>query len=242
MPNNLKVIITILITTTMCSCKFHFAETESLKKWSAGAIVTAAAIEAYGEDKVFIGTDITDEIYKRIYGKSYKVDCTVPLKELCYLKLLHYDINGNIRIGEMICNRMIEHDLIAIFKELYHAKYPIERMILIDEYNADDEASMSDNNSSSFNYRMITGGGKLSKHALGLAVDINPLYNPYVKILPQGQLYVEPHNAQLYVDRTKDFDYKIDTSDLCYKLFVRYGFEWGGDWETRKDYQHFEKR
>ena len=54
--------------------------------------------------------------------------------------------------------------------------------------------------------------------------------------------YIEPHNAQLYVDRRTDFDYKIDSSDLCYKLFTQYGFEWGGDWETRKDYQHFEKR
>ena len=241
MFKSIKAIITILITMTTCSCISNSTEIESLKKWSAGAIVTTDAIEAYGADKVFISTDITDDIYNRIYGKSYKTDCTVPLKDLCYLKLLHYDINGDIRIGEMICNRSIANHLIAIFKELYQAKYPIERMVLIDEYDANDEASMRANNSSSFNYRMIAGGGKWSKHALGLAVDINPLYNPYVKILPQGQIYVEPQNAQLYIDRTKDFDYKIDTSDLCYKLFVQYDFEWGGDWETIKDYQHFEK-
>ena len=225
----------------MCSCKPNEKAIESLKKWSVGAIVTPAAIKSYGEDKVFVSTDITDDIYNRIYGKSYKIDCDIPLTDLRYLKILHYDIHGKIHIGEMICNKIIEHDLIAIFKELYNAKYPIEKMVLIDEYDADDEISMRNNNTSAFNYREITGGGKLSKHALGLAVDINPLYNPYVKILPNGQVYMEPNNAQPYIDRSKKFDYKIDSSDLCYRLFKKYNFEWGGDWETRKDYQHFEK-
>ncbi|MBQ2026950.1 MAG: M15 family metallopeptidase [Alistipes sp.] len=242
MYNYINVTINFIIALIMCACNIQSTEVENLKKWNAGAVVTTKAIKIYGEDNVFVSSNITKDIYERIYGKSYKIDCTIPLTDLCYLKILHYDIAGNIRIGEMICNKMIANDLISIFRELYKAKYPIERMILIDEYNANDEVSMSNNNSSSFNYRMITGGGKLSKHALGLAVDINPLYNPYVKILPNGQLHVEPHNAQLYVDRRTDFDYKIDSSDLCYKLFTQYGFEWGGDWETRKDYQHFEKR
>ena len=99
---------------------------------------------------------------------------------------------------------------------------------------------MSDNNSSCFNYREITGGGKLSKHALGLAIDINPLYNPYVKELPD-RLHYEPKNSLPYIDRSKTFPYKIDTADLCYKLFKQYGYTWGGEWKTRKDYQHFEK-
>ena len=233
--------INLLITIILYSCKFNSPEIEHLKNWNAGKIVTTSSVKKYGENKVFISTEITDKIYDRIYGKSYKINCTVPLNDLCYLKILHYDINGDIRIGEIICNKSIEQDLIAIFKELYKAKYPIEKMILIDEYNADDEASMKDNNSSSFNYRMITNGKKLSKHALGLAIDINPLYNPYVKILDNGQIQVEPHNAQPYIDRTKKFNYKIDTLDLCYKLFKQYNFEWGGDWKTIKDYQHFEK-
>lgn len=237
-----NITINVIATLIMCSCDIYFVEVENLKKWNAGAVVSTEAIKIYGEDKVFISSNITKDIYDRIYGKSYKTDCIVPLTDLCYLKILHYDIAGDIRLGEMICNKMIANDLISIFRELYKAKYPIERMILIDEYNANDEVSMSNNNSSSFNYRMITGGGKLSKHALGLAVDINPLYNPYVKVLPNGLLHIEPSNAQLYVDRSTDFDYKIDSSDLCYKLFIRHGFKWGGDWETRKDYQHFEKR
>jgi hypothetical protein len=237
----LNIITKLLLIVTMYSCKSIDTEVEYLKNWEAGAVISTNALNIFGEDNVFISTTITDNIYKRIYGKSYKIDCTIPLCELRYLKILHYDLDGKIHIGEVICNKAIESDLIAIFKELYKAKYPIERMILIDEYDADDEASMRDNNSSAFNYRMITGGGKLSKHALGLAIDINPLYNPYVKVQKNGQLHIEPQNAEPYIDRTKKFHYKIDSSDLCYKLFKQYGFEWGGDWDTRKDYQHFEK-
>ena len=225
----------------MYSCNSHNSQDiKYLNNWEAGAIVSIEAIKAFGENNVFISTDITDNVYKRIYGKSYKENCPIPLKELCYIKLLHYDLNGNIHIGEIICNKTIEADIINIFKELYNVKYPIEKVILIDEYNADDESSMRDNNSSCFNYREITGGGKLSKHALGLAIDINPLYNPYVKEFP-NHIHIEPQNALPYVDREKNFPYKIDTTDLCYKLFIQYGFEWGGDWKTRKDYQHFEK-
>jgi putative hemolysin len=108
-----------------------------------------------------------------------------------------------------------------------------------DEYDADDERSMRDNNSSAFNFRYISYSTTLSKHALGLAVDINTLYNPYVKKV-DGRRNVEPANAEKYTDRSVDFLHKIDHDDLCYKLFVEHGFEWGGDWEHAKDYQHFE--
>ena len=126
-----------------------------------------------------------------------------------------------------------------IFKQLYEAGYEIEKIRLIDEYDADDEKSMSDNNSSAFNFRYISYSTKLSKHALGLAVDINTLYNPYVKYV-DGRRNVEPANAEKYTDRSIEFPHKIDHGDLCYKVFTEHGFEWGGDWEHAKDYQHFE--
>jgi hypothetical protein len=211
-----------------------------LKNWNAGSIVSQEAIKSYGEANVFVSVHIDEGIYSRIFGKSYKEDCNIPIEDLRYLKLLHYDINSDIRIGEMVCSRLIASDLVQIFKALYDEQYPIEKMILIDAYNADDEASMQDNNTSAFNFRQIVGGGKLSKHAAGLAVDINPLYNPYIRI-SGGQMYVAPCNASPYVDRTLHFPYKIIKNDICYQLFMKYGFQWGGDWKTIKDYQHFEK-
>jgi hypothetical protein len=125
-------------------------------------------------------------------------------------------------------------------RQLFEARYPIQRMVLPDVYDADDETQMRDNNSSCFCYRPISGTTKLSKHARGLAVDINTLYNPYYKDRSDGTRYVQPATAVEYCDRTKTFLYKIDHDDLCFKLFTEAGFEWGGDWTSCKDFQHFE--
>ena len=95
---------------------------------------------------------------------------------------------------------------------------PLKKYRLVDEYDADDEASMSDNNSSAFNFRFISHTTTISKHGLGMAVDINTLYNPYVKTV-NGKLSIEPANAKAYVDRSGDFPHKIDHDDLCYKSF-----------------------
>ena len=189
----------------------------------------------------FYAVEFTEEseIFERIKGKSYKDNCTVPLSDLRYLHVLHVGFDGQSHDGEIICNKYIADDLLEIFEELYEAKYPIEKIKLVDEYNADDEASMADNNSSSFNFRFISYTTKISKHGYGLAIDINTLYNPYVKTV-NGKLSIEPANAADYVDRSKDFDYKIDEEDLAYKLFIAHGFEWGGSWKNSKDYQHFE--
>lgn len=178
-------------------------------------------------------------IFSRIKGKTYKDDCTVPVSDLRYIHVLCKSKDGKTHHGEMICNKYIASSLLEIFRELYEADYPIERMILIDEYDADDKKSMEDNNSSCFNFRFIVRTKRVSKHGLGLAVDINPLYNPYVKEI-DGELIIEPVTAVAYTDRTADFDYKIDENDLAYKLFTEHGFEWGGNWEELKDYQHFE--
>jgi len=190
-------------------------------------------------DPSFWISEITDEIFERIKGKSFKEDCTLPREDLRYLHVLHVDLDGVVREGEMIVNYHIAGDMLDIFRQLYAAGYPIERIRLVDEYDADDELSMEDNNSSSFNFRFISHTTRVSKHGLGLAVDINTLYNPYTKIV-NGERIVEPVTGEPYLDREADFPCRIDHDDLCYRLFTERGFEWGGDWEDRKDYQHFE--
>ena len=195
--------------------------------------------DAVSIDNEFYITEITDDIFSRIKGKSFKDDCTLPREDLRYLHVLHKDIHGETHEGEMIVNRHIAEDVLEILKTLYEESYPIEKIRLIDEYDADDEASMEDNNSSCFNYRLISYSNRISKHGLGLAVDINTLYNPYVKTV-NGKRSVEPVNAEPYLDRDKDFDYKIEREDLCCRLFLEHGFAWGGDWTSQKDYQHFE--
>lgn len=200
---------------------------------------TDAVDKSNNEDSQFYITEITDELFAKMQGKSYKDNCTVPRKDLRYIHVLHKDLDGETKEGEMVVNQFIAEDVLEILKELYKADYPIEKIRLIDEYDASDEMSMRDNNSSSFNFRFISYTTTVSKHGKGLAVDINTLYNPYVKMV-NGSLSVEPATAVEYTDRNKDFRCKIDHNDLCYKLFTEHGFEWGGDWESAKDYQHFE--
>ena len=184
---------------------------------------------------------IPDSVFLRMQGRSWPEGCTIRRSDLRYLRLSHYDAEKKQHVGEMVCNKAIANDLLEIFRELYRQKYPIERIRLIDDYNADDEQSMRDNNSSCFCYRKISGSTKLSKHAQGMAVDINTLYNPYVRTGKDGRRIVEPATATRYVDRRKSFPYKIVKDDLLYRLFLQHGFKWGGNWRTMKDWQHFEK-
>ena len=193
------------------------------------------------EVQEFSVQSIPDSVFHRMQGRSWPKNCTVWRDDLRYLRLSHFDAGGKEHVGEMVCNKMIVNDLLEIFRELYRQKYPIQRIRLIDDYDADDERSMRDNNSSCFCFRRVSGTTKLSKHAMGMAVDINTLYNPYVRTGKDGRRIVEPATAEKYVDRRKSFPYKIVKGDLLHRLFLQHGFKWGGSWRTMKDWQHFEK-
>ena len=197
-------------------------------------------------DKSFYFTELNDEIKARITGISYPADnkdLAVTYDDLRYVKVKYYDFYDEVQDGEIICNKLIAQDIVDIFYELYLNGYQIEKIKLIDEYGGDDTLSMADNNTSSFNYRVVENTTSLSKHALGLAIDINPFYNPYLVFggNPDGTDYISPKGSESFVNRDLDFDHKIDKDDLCYKLFKAHGFTWGGDWKSCKDWQHFQK-
>lgn len=207
-------------------------------EWIAESLVEKSVVQKLGLDSFFAVCEIDDSLFSRINGFSYNDDGPVKREDLRLLKLIYKDFDGNTRRGELICNISIGEDLVEIFKNLYAADYPLERVCLIENYNCDDVASMEANNTSCFNYRKTPGGGKLSKHAYGRAIDINPLYNPYQN-LKNGK--VLPSEGKKYTDRSQDFSFKIDKNDAAYKEFTKRGFKWGGNWRTIKDYQHFEK-
>lgn len=188
----------------------------------------------------FTSVALNDSLFARMQGLSYPKGCPILRADLRWVRVLHYDAKGKVHQGEIVCNKAIADDLVDIFRQLYKAKYPIERIRPIDEYGADDERSMSDNNTSSFCYRTVDGTARLSKHATGMAIDINTRYNPYVR-KRNGRLLVSPTNGRPYADRTKSFPYKIKKGDLLYRLFIQHGFRWGGNWRSMKDWQHFEK-
>ena len=185
---------------------------------------------------------ISNDVFKRISGVSYPVDCTISLDDLRYVGLLYVDFDENTQSGEMICNKAIAQDILEIFSELYNNGYQIESIKLIDEFEGDDTASMLANNTSCFNYRVVEGTTRLSNHAKGLAIDLNPFYNPYITYNKDGSTNISPEGSEAYADRNASFPYKIDENDLAYKLFKEHGFTWGGNWNSVKDYQHFEKK
>ena len=203
------------------------------------------ALHAMAQQEEFCIQEIPDSIFARMQGKSWSEDCRIARSDLKYLKLLHVDENGKTHRGELICNKAIAVELLEIFRQLYRNRYPIHSVRLIDEYAGNDELSMRANNTSCFNYRK-TSRGAISKHARGMAIDINPLWNPCVHITGRKAGTIEPSTAKRYANRQKTADdsvniKKINRNDLCYKLLTKHGFRWGGNWRSMKDYQHFEK-
>lgn len=160
----------------------------------------------------------------------------ISYDNLRYLEILHVGFDGQIHKGELIVNASISEEVLKIFREIYDVGFPIEKMKVISEYNNSDDESMKDNNTSAFNFRTITNGAELSNHAFGLAIDINPKINPYVSATS-----IFPENATEFVDRDQFTLGMIKKDEAVYKIFKKYGWIWGGDWDTIKDYQHFEK-
>lgn len=215
-------------------------ELSDVQAMAAGDILDVSEMSQDILDDLFYSEELSEEVQQRIWNCSYQENSNISLAELRYVRVLHMGFDGETHIGELIVNQKIAEDILEIMSELYAQSYPIEKMVLIDEYGADDESSMSDNNTSAFNYREIAESSKLSRHALGLAIDINPRYNPYVKET-DGKMLVSPADGAAYADRSLEFSYKIAEGDLCLQLFREHGFTWGGSWNSVKDYQHFEK-
>ena len=182
---------------------------------------------------------IPPQITALMQGKSYPKDALIPLEDLRYVQVKHIGFDGEGRQGELVVHKSVSCEVVDIFKELYEVQYPIEKMRLVDYYDANDQKSMADNNSSSFCWRMITSGGLLSYHALGLAIDINPLQNPYVR----GSV-IEPIEGKTFVNREQKVRGMIFENDAAVRAFKKRGWKWGGNWKKNKGYydlQHFEK-
>lgn len=190
------------------------------------------------DNPVFKKSEITDDIKTRMEGKSMKENDSITYDDLSYLTITYLDYNGNTVQGEMVVHKKLADEVLDIFKEIYYAKFPIERMRLVDDYDAIDHASMINNNSSAFCYRTIAGTNTVSNHGMGLAIDINPFYNPHVL---KSSETVNPPEASKYADRTLNAKGMIKKNDVVYKAFTSRGWTWGGDWNN-PDYQHFEKK
>jgi hypothetical protein len=152
---------------------------------------------------------------------------------LALVDVFYYSFDDKRHQGQIIVNNDLEEDIYEIFALIEKIKFPVGRVIPIVAYGWDDHSSMADNNSSSFNFRVIEGTTKLSLHSFGRAVDINPVQNPVIYpngvIVPEGAKYSPPTAGT------------FSAKNPVVQKFVKRGWHWGGNFEQSKDYHHFEK-
>ena len=163
---------------------------------------------------------LTSVQQKTMLGVSYpEKGAKLPMTSLRSVQVKYIDFKGKTKTGTLIVHKKIARKTVQIFYELYKMKYPLQRIEVVDRYEADDTKSMAANNTSAFNYRLIAGTNKLSNHGKGLAIDINPRINPCVK---KGK--VEPANGKVYKNRNvktckgKYAKYMIHKNDKVYKI------------------------
>ncbi|SFV51212.1 hypothetical protein MNB_SV-12-728 [hydrothermal vent metagenome] len=179
---------------------------------------------------------------KMIKGNSWHRGCPVDTVDLRYLRLTYMNFQGEEKIGELIVHRKIADDIVNIMRELYEIGYPINQMKLVSDFGGNDWKSIEADNTSAFNCRKATGSKKWSKHSYGMAIDINPIENPYIS----SRGHISHRASQRYRKRVHRDNSLVDRAvllrnDEATKIFKSYGFGWGGDWRYTKDYQHFSK-
>lgn len=170
----------------------------------------------------------------RLYA-SWRPGCPVGPESLRLLALPFWGFDGESHTGEMVVHRDVAAQVESVFRALYDARFPIERMELVDVYDGSDDASMMANNTSGFNCREITGGGRWSQHSYGRAIDVNPVQNPYV--YRDGSV-LDPAAAR-FTDRSLQEPGMIRAGDVVVHAFAGIGWGWGGNFTSTKDYQHF---
>lgn len=176
---------------------------------------------------------ITDELAARM-SASWRPGCPVPLEDLRYVTLAHWDMAGAAVTGELVVHADVADSVVAVFGELFALGFPIASMRLVDDFGGSDDASMAADNTSAFNCRAITGGTSWSEHAYGRAIDVNPVENPYVRSSGRAA----PRAGQSFVDRHAAPGV-IQADDAVVRAFAAHGWQWGGYWDYPIDYQHF---
>ena len=165
---------------------------------------------------------------------SWTEDCPVTLDELRYLTVSHFGFDGEFHTGEIIVNTAVAEDVVDVFARLHEARFPIEQMRVTTLEQVDDHPTGDFNETGSFVCRPAVGSSNWSYHAHGLAIDVNPFHNPYQK----GDLVI-PELASVYTDREDVRRGMIVAGDVVTEAFAEIGWEWGGNWNTLKDWMHF---
>jgi peptidoglycan L-alanyl-D-glutamate endopeptidase CwlK len=155
------------------------------------------------------------------------------IEELSLLDVCYVSFDGRVHQGQLVVHRRLQDELAEIFAVIRAIGFPVAKVVPIVQYGWSDEASMAENNTSAFNYRRVAGANRLSRHATGQAIDINPGQNPVIYTdgvsLPPGAMYAPRAPGTFTPD-----------SPLLQAFLLR-GWQWGGDFQGLKDYHHWEK-
>lgn len=181
-----------------------------------------------------IGPRLRDQLVPR----NWRAGCPIPIEDLRVVMVSYWTFDREVRTGPLVLNELVARDVLWVFRRLFHAKFPINRIGLPPRYRRPRPSDYESrrNLSSSFNCRPATGNpGSVSHHSYGWAVDINPLQNPYVR----NDGSVLRRAAKRYRDRTLHRRGMIHPGDVVVRSFKAIGWGWGGDWHTLKDYMHF---
>jgi len=177
---------------------------------------------------------LSAEVCARITNKSWRDDSRCPpFADLAYLEIAHVTFDGGVARGELVVAAALAKRAVELFRRLYQLGFPIRQMKLVDDYDASDDASMAADNSSAFNFRVIAGTDLLSQHALGRAIDINPVENPWRK--PDR---IIPKAGEAFADRKRVQPGMIVRPGPVVAVLDELGWEWGGDWRHAFDDHH----
>src|ERR671915_525343 len=204
--------------------------------WLAPALA-AVALSAAAESAAAPVPRFTSEVTPVRWADlrhSYRGGCPVGPAELRTVRLTYWGFDGRTHTGKLVVHRRVTADVVAVFRKLYAARFPIRRMVPVSAYRGSDDASMAADNTSAFNCRFVGGTTRWSMHAYGEAIDINPVENPYV----QGAR-VSPPAGRRYLDRSRRRPGMVVEGDAVVRAFAAVGWRWGGRWTGSKDYQHF---
>lgn len=165
---------------------------------------------------------------------TWQASCPVAAADLRYLTMSFWGFDGRAHTGEMIVNGKVANGVTRVFGHLFDARFPLEEMRVAPMSDLTAPPTGDGNNTTAFVCRPATGQTRWSAHAYGLAVDVNPFCNPYVR----GDL-VLPELASSYVDRANVRPGMIVAGDVVVRSFTAIGWTWGAEWRSLKDIQHF---
>jgi hypothetical protein len=201
------------------------------------ALAASFTAGAEGQPAAFRATTspLTPELRSQMSGVSWHRGCPVPLRNLRLLTLSYRGFDRRRHTGRLIVNRSAAKPVVAVFRKLYRAGFPVRRMQLVDVYGGSDFRSIEADNTSAFNCRRATGSSSWSNHAYGLAIDINPIENPYVTA--SGS--VAHRASRPFLKRSRIRLGMAYPGGALVRAFRSVGWGWGGYWSGDRDYQHF---